>query len=520
MARKKEAKLRIFGVTQELSAERYTGWTDQELDYIRNKDIKGICDTIGSKLWNAGIQSVELYGVVHDADVRKVWDDTECTYVVEPKLDHVHVYGRCDPEHCGTITQIAAAVGVEPQYVEKAGRGSYAWDNMLAYLVHAKDPGKYQYDPKKVYNGGTASKSYIEIYNTRKADWEAGRAKKKVAQAKIDVDMLEEQILTGEITRNQVLLTDELYAIYARNKRRCDDAFATYADRKTALTVRAMEAGEFKISVLYVTGSSHAGKSMFTDRLVKMIQQGAKRDFGSDWDVCRCAASNPLDEYMGQEILVMDDLRGAALSASDWLKLLDPDRINMGSARYRNRQIACRVIVINSEKDPLTFFYYLKNMGGDRSEAMDQFVRRIMACVTVYRVPDSDERRISVSHTAETDEYQRSIQGANSANPAYLTLHHDFISDPSTADLPYDAALDYLTQIVLLRNTPDGRNAGELQLTPEELKSRNDALRQKYEKWLDIWSKDHETLRGTNNCPTYVYWLAGYKEGREGYDVE
>ena len=71
--------------------------------------------------------------------------------------------------------------------------------------------------------------------------------------------------------------------------------------------------------------------------------------------------------------------------------------------------MACRVIVINSEKDVLEFFYYLKgNGGGDaKAEALDQFFRRILARVKVYRVPnDMDIRRIEVGHMQETNRFQ------------------------------------------------------------------------------------------------------------------
>ncbi len=30
--------------------------------------------------------------------------------------------------------------------------------------------------------------------------------------------------------------------------------------------------------------------------------------------------SNPFDEYLGEEIIKMDDLRGMAMTASDWLQ--------------------------------------------------------------------------------------------------------------------------------------------------------------------------------------------------------
>lgn len=142
----------------------------------------------------------------------------------------------------------------------------------------------------------------------------------------------------------------------------------------------------------------------------------------------------------------MDDLRGMAMTASDWLKLLDPDRANVGSARYHNRQIACRAVIINSERDVLDFFYFVKG-SGDRSEAMDQFFRRILARVIVYRV--GDVRRLRIGHMQETAPYEAQEPG----KVTQMTLHHDF--GANEMDVDYETALQHLSDLVMLRNTPE-----------------------------------------------------------------
>ena len=279
------------------------------------------------------------------------------------------------------------------------------------------------------------------------------RIKKKNDKARVDADILEEMILTGHVCRNQILLTDEYYDIYARNKRRCEDALDTYAQHKIAKTVRAMENGEFKLSVLFITGQSGSGKSMFTDNVTRQIISDAKKQYNEDWTVCSVAASNPFDEYNGEEVLIMDDLRGMSLTASDWLKLLDPDRAHYGGARYRNKRMACRVVIINSEKDVLEFFYYLKNSGGNKSEAMDQFFRRIMARVKVYRVPDSpDVRRIEVGEVQDSNKYLAEIPGTRNCygDCDRVSLCYNFEKD--VQDMDYDEAQQYLSTLVMKHN--------------------------------------------------------------------
>lgn len=463
MARK-ENDLTAFMLVQQLDTDYYD-WTDEEKKAIESKDCLAITNVIGERLHAAGMIVAEMHCIIHDKDNREVWDNTVNNYVIEQKPEHIHCLVRFWKDekgklHGGTLPKISQVIGVEPQYIEKPKKGSYAYDNMLAYLIHIKYADKAQYEPESVCSGGMAIagepqyKPYMEYYNERKKEWLDGRAKMKVEQAKMSIDILEEKILTGEVCRNQILLTDQFYDIYARNKRRCDDALDTYAQRKIALTVQAMENGEFKLSVFFIKGASGSGKSMFTDRLVKHLQKDAKTKLGEDWTVCSVAASNPFDEYLGEDILVMDDLRGMSLTASDWLKLLDPDRASYGSARYKNKKMACRVIIINSEKDELEFFYYLKNSGGgDRSEALDQFFRRIMACVKVYRVPDNlDCRRIEVGSMQETNRYLADIPGTKDSNgdSKQVTLHYDFNKD--VQDMDYEEAQDYLSAMVIARN--------------------------------------------------------------------
>lgn len=459
-----EAPLRTCMIVQQLQPEYYAGWSDVEIAVLATRDAAQIGGVIRDRLVAAGIPIAEWHCIVHDADTRLVWDDTAAANVVENKPAHFHMavkFEICGKYKGATLPQIAAAVGVEPQYIEKAKRGANAWDNMLAYLIHIKYPNKHQYSPAQVASGcgralGQAGsvtapkwRQYQDIYAERREEWLKGRAAVKVQQAKAGIDDLEERILTGEISRDQVLLTDEFYAIYARNKRRCDDAFACYADRKIMRAVQAMRSGEFRLSVFYVTGKSNDGKSYFTDRLAERIQAAALKELGEKWTVCGTAATNPMDKYDGSEILVMDDLRGMAMTAADWLKLLDPDRANDVSARYHNKMVPCRVIIINSTRDILDFFYYLKGSGGgDRAEAMDQFFRRILAHVTVYRVPDDmDVRRVQIGQMHEKPAYTVAEPGSGGYRSMMLRYGHDPVSD-----MDYEDALDWLATLAMSRS--------------------------------------------------------------------
>lgn len=285
----RENALTTCEIVQELKPEFFHGWSGADLNALSN-GAPAIANVLLTKLYNANFAVKEMHVIVHERDSREVWDDTLHRYIIELKVPHFHAvikFLKNDKGKVlsGTINQIANAVGVEPEYVAKAKKGGYAWDDMLSYLIHIKYVNKAQYDPQEVYscgvtiNGVDTWTPYMDIYRNRKKAWEDGRAMVTAKQAKVDVEILEEKVLMGELKKGQVLLTDELYNIYARNKRRIDDAFDTYADRKIAKTIQAMENGEFKLSVFFVTGASHSGKSIFTDCLVARIKKDVKERF-------------------------------------------------------------------------------------------------------------------------------------------------------------------------------------------------------------------------------------------------
>lgn len=438
-----EAGIKHTMITQDFDISHWD-WDASEQALIHAKDVKGIAELIIKKLEKKGVKVVECYAVRHDKDVQKGWNDTTQQETIEFKQDHGHYVLRFAAPVL--ISVIAEAVGLEPQYIEKPKAGRYSYDNMVAYPVHIKYPDRHQYDVSEVFT--LCGRDYVEVYKERKEAWEKGRAKKQAKEAKLSIEWLEEKILTGEVKRPQVLLTDAYFAIYAQNKRRCEDAFDTYAERKIYKTMQAMENGEFRVSVFFVTGRPGSGKSMFTDALAKSLQEQAKTR-GEEWEVCSVASSNPFDEYRGEEILVMDDLRGVSLTASDWLKLLDPDRISFGSARYRNKRMACRVIIINSEKDVLEFFYYLKGMGNTGAqEAMDQFLRRILARVVVYRYKD-EERRVLIGDRQESEPHEVMVKASTAHSSAeWLTIRNTF----DAMDMSYADALKSLTAFVGVQN--------------------------------------------------------------------
>ena len=289
--------------------------------------------------------------------------------VTELKAKHVHFLLKF--EKGASIQKIALAIGVEPQYLEKLKSGRYGFENCLAYLVHAKDESKYQYSPDEVVT--LLGEDYSSIYNRRMQIWIKGRATKEAKETSLSVDYLLSEVLKGNITKSNILLTDDYYKVYSLHKRKFVEAFDTIAERKGYKAISDIEAGNFKKTVIFIYAKSGQGKTRLAKYLIQLFQAESRKN-GENWESCLTASTNAFDEYNSQEILFLDDIRGDSLTLSDWLKLLDPYTISPISARYHNKVGSAKVIIITSTRTPLEFFKLSKGSAGEDS---GQFIRRI-----------------------------------------------------------------------------------------------------------------------------------------------
>lgn len=375
---KKLSTLTCVMVVQQLEPEHWQGWNSKIIDDARNNSIEPLIKEIITKIEEEDCIVSEAHGIKHDKDEISVWDNQTKTYISNTKTTHIHLLIKF--EKGATLENLASYIGLESQYLEKAKSGRYGYDNLLAYLIHAKDRDKYPYSPEEVIT--VRGENYLTIYNQKKESWTKGRATKEASEANLSVDYLISEILEGNISKNEILLTDDYYKTYALNQRKIDDAFSVYTEKKGLKTINALENGEFKKTILFITGDSGAGKTVFSKLLISKIKQLAKEK-NERWEHCMTASTNPFDEYNGQEILFMDDVRGDSLTASDWLKLLDPYTVSPISARYRNKVGSAKIIIISSIKDSNSFFYDSKN---NVNEDINQFIRRLDILVNINDV--------------------------------------------------------------------------------------------------------------------------------------
>ena len=411
---KKEAILTSVLLTQQFSNGFWDDDWNKEL--LESEDIEKILEEIVRRVSEVATVS-EAYAIKHDKDTSIVFNNELQETTTKPAKSHIHALLKFDKGKGATLSTLSEKIGLAEQHLEKAKSGRYGYDNLLAYLIHAKDKDKYQYSPDEVFT--LIGKNYLKVYHERKESWLKGKAKKEVRQSYEDIDLLIDNILNENITKQEILLNKKYHTLYTVHRVRINDAIRTVGEIKSAKVKYELEHKEFKKTVIFIYGKSGLGKSTFAKELTKDIVQLAKLN-GQKWQSVLTAGTNMFDEVNGEEILLLDDVRGDSLTASDWLKVLDPYSISPVSARYQNKTAASKVIIITSSKHPLTFFYHTK---GNFQEDLSQYVRRIEQLVTVKGT--SDELIFAESHPERFSNNRRRIPEVG--HEVYLS--YDFTSD-------------------------------------------------------------------------------------------
>ncbi|PWI27261.1 Rep family protein [Pseudoglutamicibacter cumminsii] len=405
----------LIAYTQQLKADYWSWATDPGSAALLDSNAQELGAHLVQRLEDIGCKIESSYAIIHDQDMREVWDGASRDYVLELKPRHVHGLVKfVDRKGSASLEQIAMALGVEPQYVEKGKSGRYAFDNMLAYLIHAKYPAKHQYQAEEVAT--LCGRDYVEIFAEKQVAWRKGAAQVKKLVAKMEVEYLRDQILTGEISHEQVVLTDELFEVYSRHKRLLDDAFAAYGQRRAYRAAAKLRNGDFQTTILFIYGHAGTGKTAVANKFIAQAITMARHG-GERWSVYRAATANPLDNWQGQEVILLDDLRGSAMEANDWLLLLDPVNVSPARARYANKEeVAPRLIILTATIPPEEYFYYTRAKGSV-DEALDQFIRRLSAQVQVHHVDGERQYEVSTmgrlddarSITLGTGEYRKTL---------------------------------------------------------------------------------------------------------------
>jgi plasmid replication protein len=327
---------------------------------------------------------VEVAFIVHDKDI------SYGTKLVEP-----HIHGYIDFPRRLDLSKVAMALGVEKERVEtpKSRGGRHLTRiNALAYLIHAKDKDKYQYPASDVETFNTFD--YEGFINQNREDFEKFSATKKREKLDESLDLILSKVHKGELTYFDIMKDDNLYYLMANNRQKFLEGLDIFGERESVLRLEALQNGEYDLTVLYIQGKPGIGKSTLA-RDIALEVQGALENVGLRGGSYSASSKNPFDNYSGEEILILDDLREDSLAPSDWLKLFDPINSARMSARYRNKLVVPRLVIMSAYMSPKQFF------GQIQEEDINQYLRRVNYSSEIARKHGMEERFYSVSEVKE-----------------------------------------------------------------------------------------------------------------------
>ena len=342
--------------------------------------------------------------IVHNKDTNE--DGT-------PKEPHVHIV--IELVESRQFSTVGGYVGVPAQYVcairQKVKAGKRMMSDIggaLAYLTHRNAPDRYQYDDSEV----VAKPGF---------DWIAVRTKSEMQQAQWkSFQKVLHGIEDGSIRRYN--LYDHItMQMYLDHKTEFENAFA-YREGLMKKNVNR------NIEVIYIFGEASSGKTTLAKYLCE------KRGLSH----CVSGSSrDPVQDYNGQDCLILDDLRPQTFDLSDLLKMLDNNTSSSVNSRYHDRWLEVQCIIITTVLSIDEFFRSMLVTG----EPIAQLKRR---CKTMIQLT---QQTMSIyAYHQQTQEYMLVGSGENPA--ASMFPKEASIEDDAAKakELCEDLGLEYMPE--------------------------------------------------------------------------
>lgn len=432
------SKLKVFTWSLRLEREHYPEWSEDDLktlDEARTGNIEPLGRMMLDRLTRKGMAVGDFYCILHNRDVYTMDDymDANGDASMIPGSDkpwHVHFVVRAQGKSTGlTLSQIADALGLDRNFIDKGKSGKDSFHNLLAYLVHAKYLQKTQYRKDEVLT--LAGMDYALIYDANWAKWIEGREHIFFVNLKGRVDYVVKKCADDVFTREDIMrmvpdengkrtVHNELYYIYVMNPSvgsRIEHALKAAKESRMLASADALDAKEFSRTNIYIQGESGTGKTT----LAKTMLRGFSRCFPAlatkegehHWRSSRLAQRNATDQLVGHEVLLLNEMRSETVPEySTALVLLDEHDSDPTAARFNNNpRQAQRVTIMTTVLDPLRLFFFMPKAGkgAARADSLDQMIRRIRFFVRVLPPEQFGACNLMVSTPEKVDPYEVEI---------------------------------------------------------------------------------------------------------------
>lgn len=245
--------------------------------------------------------------------------------------------------------------------------------NCVQYLVHMNNPEKYQYSWDNVVTNNTAK---LELYKipTKHSD-----------DAKLNYILT--QIYNGGIKEYEIGSKID-YDIFLKYENKIMRAFR-YLHKQNVVAV------DRELQVFVLQGPPRVGKSTFCKCWAKKHNMSIA--FSS-------SGKNAFDEYLGQDVYVLDDFDYSLSRIDKMKKFLDPHNNASAEARYENACfINCKVIFICTNTSIVEWYI------GASKEDRDAFYKRISYVLDFEDISDDFVSSYTINeivYSGENDSFE------------------------------------------------------------------------------------------------------------------
>lgn len=312
-------------------------------------------------------KSIDKYVyILHDKDVyteEEINNNPNNTGKVgEFKKPHWHVYIHMTSSR--TLYDIGKWFGVEWNYVTppRDTKKSDQFTNMVAYAVHADKKDKYQYDISEVKSKNVDVQAVVNEYLERVNNSKANQKKQdKNIQEQLRMRAIYTDIAQGVIREYNIHEYVDV-ATFAKFRSKIAAAFEY---RRNIISQQNRQMEVYYFQGLPMTGKTTYAKEFLKSKGYSYMVSGSSND--------------PVQNYKGEDAIILDDFRAENMTVSDLLKLLDNHTNSAVKSRYFDKTIEVKLIIITSVKTIEDLFYNMKN---NDNEPIEQLKRRISKYLT------------------------------------------------------------------------------------------------------------------------------------------